>query len=72
MPLMPAMRPWNSMSKTAERPITTPPSVDEMGVNSVGIGIRVNSIERAAPLSSVFCRVLSMHGWVLTIAGLLI
>jgi len=32
---MPAIRPLNSISITAEMPISTPPIVDASGVNSV-------------------------------------
>ena len=34
---MPAMRPLNSSSITAETPISAPPMVDESGVNSVAV-----------------------------------
>jgi hypothetical protein len=37
MPLMPAIRPLNSISITAEMPISMPPIVEASGVNSVAI-----------------------------------
>src|SRR5690606_24817114 len=52
IPVMPAMRPLKAMSRTAERPISAPPSSALMGVKSVidpnfAGGEAENSIERA-------------------------
>jgi hypothetical protein len=35
MPVMPAMRPWVAMSRTAARPMSMPPKSEGRGVKSV-------------------------------------
>jgi hypothetical protein len=43
MPLIPAIRPLNAMSSTAERPIRMPPSIAATGVKSVIVGSKGSS-----------------------------
>jgi hypothetical protein len=40
MPLMPAMRPLSAIISAAATPISTPPSVEAIGVNSVTVMAR--------------------------------
>lgn len=48
IPLIPAMRPLNSISNTAASPINTPPMVEATGVNGVIVAMAVMLPGRAA------------------------
>ncbi len=59
IPLIPAIRPFNAINKTAESPIKAPPKADARGVNSVTVSspktIRLANILEFANLS--ICRI---------------
>src|SRR5690242_7600085 len=48
MPLTPAIRPFNAISSTAERPIRAPPAADAIGVKEVAV-ISVSTRAKGCP-----------------------